>query len=91
VPYHCTVWAADFETPVVSSPLFFFFGSISRNKQYIKLTPLGFKVYHPYSIVRLVDFCRPAAVLNLKQPAEILPPKKIKGLQEKINHFKIKT
>jgi hypothetical protein len=23
----------------------------------------------------LVDFCRPAAVLNLKQPAEILPKK----------------
>jgi hypothetical protein len=24
---------------------------------------------------RLVDFCRPAVVLNLKQPAEILPKK----------------
>jgi hypothetical protein len=39
--------------------------------------------------VRLVDFCRPAVVLNLKQPAEILAKKnrqqpfKIHGLQEK--------
>jgi hypothetical protein len=44
---------------------------------------------------RLVDFCRPAVVLNLKQPAEIPPPKnknrqqpfKILGLQEKNTSF----
>jgi hypothetical protein len=49
--------------------------------------------------VRLVDFCRPAAVLNLKQPAEILPKKtktgnhlsKFKDCRKEINHFKIKA
>jgi hypothetical protein len=36
--------------------------------------------------VRLVDFCRPAVVLNLKQPAEILAKKTKTG--DNLSKFK---